>query len=381
MTDNPRAAVLVVDDDPLVLRTTAASLRGRYDVRVAESGVRALALVAESEPDVVVTDLAMPGMTGHELLRTLRAENPRIGRIAFSGNPDQSRELSLLAHCTFLAKPVGQHQLFVAIEAVLAARPHADAGSSLLERSSLVDVEAASASPRERFANLEFAARDELESRLIALAHELNNSLSAVVTSLSTLVADGAGSLDSASQKELLEDSLTASRRAMESVRLVVKRMRRSPRPESATADACEVLRKATGFLRRRVELSIPPAPVQVRVPELELLHLALNLLQNASEAAATRVSVSLTVCSRGPVQLAQIVVADDGPGVPPQIKARLFEEFVSTKPHGMGLGLSVAQKIVTRAGGRIDLVNSPLNGAAFLVELPVHQSGGEPRA
>jgi len=68
------------------------------------------------------------------------------------------------------------------------------------------------------------------------------------------------------------------------------------------------------------------------------------------------------------------LTVTDNGPGVPPELRAQIFEPFHSTKGHGgTGLGLAVARKIVTELGGTIELQNPPDGGAEFVVRLPTH--------
>lgn len=83
---NFRCRVLVVDDDPLVLETTAAIVRSfGYSVRTAEDGFAALKILREVLPDIILSDLRMPGMSGFELLSIVRRRFPHIPTIAISG--------------------------------------------------------------------------------------------------------------------------------------------------------------------------------------------------------------------------------------------------------------------------------------------------------
>lgn len=82
----PRPRLLVVDDDAAIREVAAAMLAEEgYRVMTAEDGVEALELVAVSPPDLVITDLRMPRMSGYELLKVLRAQFPRLPVIAISG--------------------------------------------------------------------------------------------------------------------------------------------------------------------------------------------------------------------------------------------------------------------------------------------------------
>lgn len=69
--------------------------------------------------------------------------------------------------------------------------------------------------------------------------------------------------------------------------------------------------------------------------------------------------------------------MADTGPGIPPDILARLFEPFASGKDTGLGLGLVVCQRIAEEHGGNIRGGNGPTGGARFTITLPLDSAGG----
>ena len=73
-----------------------------------------------------------------------------------------------------------------------------------------------------------------------------------------------------------------------------------------------------------------------------------------------------------------EIVISDTGPGLPPEILDRLFQPFVTTKPNGTGIGLSISRSIIESHGGRLAPVPSPGGGAAFRFTLPVAASRDE---
>ena len=77
----------------------------------------------------------------------------------------------------------------------------------------------------------------------------------------------------------------------------------------------------------------------------------------------------------QGPLTTVIVDVADDGPGVPPELTDRIFNPFFTTKPQGSGLGLPIVRKIVDAHDGRIDLYSSS-SGTRFRVTLPVSTAG-----
>src|SRR5437867_1131396 len=91
--------------------------------------------------------------------------------------------------------------------------------------------------------------------------------------------------------------------------------------------------------------------------------------LANAAEAAPSGGEVALAAAAAdGAVEIA---VADSGPGVPPELRARVFEPFFTTRPRGTGLGLAVARQIVEAHGGRIEVGERTGGGARFTLRLP----------
>jgi CheY-like chemotaxis protein len=120
-----KCRVLVVDDDPLVLHTTAAIVRSfGFSVRSAEDGFVALKILREVLPDIILTDLRMPGMSGFELLSIVRRRFPHIPTIAISGEYMlASMPLGLLVDHFFQKGGYTPQQLLSKIREVIAASP------------------------------------------------------------------------------------------------------------------------------------------------------------------------------------------------------------------------------------------------------------------
>jgi two-component system sensor histidine kinase HydH len=94
------------------------------------------------------------------------------------------------------------------------------------------------------------------------------------------------------------------------------------------------------------------------------------GLLANA--AAATPPGGRVVVRARASNGTVELAVADEGPGIAPELRGRVFEPFFTTRPDGTGLGLAIARQIVEAHGGRIDVADDPGGGACFTVRLPV---------
>ena len=120
-----------------------------------------------------------------------------------------------------------------------------------------------------------------------------------------------------------------------------------------------------------KVDYEIGPEAPTLRGNPRELEQVAVNLILNAIDASPDggRVSVRVAVSE---TELT-LVVEDEGPGVPPELRERVFDPFFSTKPagEGTGLGLSVSRRIANDHGGSISVQESPLQGARFALRLP----------
>jgi two-component system sensor histidine kinase HydH len=142
-----------------------------------------------------------------------------------------------------------------------------------------------------------------------------------------------------------------------------------------------ELLERAAGLLAARAELhgvrltvSALPGPVTLEADAGQIQQVLLNLLLNALDVTPPGGEITLeaetAAGAGGPAQTVR--VTDTGPGLPPELGARIFEPFVSTKETGLGLGLSVCRRIVEAHGGTITAEDRPEGGAVFIVTLPL---------
>jgi two-component system sensor kinase FixL len=116
-----------------------------------------------------------------------------------------------------------------------------------------------------------------------------------------------------------------------------------------------------------RVMFRQDPAATLVLADRIQIQQVLLNLIRNAIEAMDETSRRELTVSTKAlPSGLVEVTVEDTGIGIAPEIIAKLFEPFVSTKKHGMGVGLSICRTIVESHGGKIWVESEPGRGTAF---------------
>ena len=146
-----------------------------------------------------------------------------------------------------------------------------------------------------------------------------------------------------------------------------------------AVSSIVEMLRGGVGN-RIRLETFFHEEAGKVQINSGQFSQVMMNLILNARDALGDS-GVILVSTSRH-LGFARILVADNGPGIPPEIAAHIFDPFFTTKAEGNGLGLSIAYGIVTTAGGQISLQSASGAGAIFEILLPqVESEADEPEA
>lgn len=209
------------------------------------------------------------------------------------------------------------------------------------------------------------------------IAHQINNPLVGVLN-LAQLAERQPGNPEPT--RALLADI----RRAGEHCSTFVRRMldfTRLPRAERQRTVLQDVVRETIELVRQAsadspsVKLDMPVEPVVVLADPVLIRHAIFNLLQNATQMSPANmpVEVSLTaeaVTGTKPAAW-RVSVRDHGPGIDPAAREKLFAPFFSTRPDGIGLGLSVCEHIVMMHGGHIVAANDPGGGAVFSLLLP----------
>ncbi len=181
--------ILLVDDHAVVrtgFRLLLQSMPEMSVVAEAESGEVACLLYSELAPDVVVMDLAMPGMGGLEALRRIRAQHPQLRVLALSAHDDPMHARRALQEGAlgFLSKRSAPEALVEAVTAIAAGRRYIDA--ALAQKLALADFDGATKSPIERLSEREFEVFVRLAkgATVQRIAQELNLSASTVGTHL-----------------------------------------------------------------------------------------------------------------------------------------------------------------------------------------------------
>lgn len=246
----------------------------------------------------------------------------------------------------------------------------------------ITDARVAEAEARQHQTELVHVCRlSTMGEMATGMAHELNQPLSAIVN-----YANGSrrrletGRMTTEELKEPLNQIARQADRAAEIIRrlrALVSRQQAQRRTVDVNAMVQEVLSFVDHEVRKfKVEVDVVfgkdlPA---VRADLVQVEQVILNLIRNAIDAVkenkpgARKVRLQTGRTAAGGIE---IRVEDNGPGLPPVVRERLFEPFFSTKSTGMGMGLAISQTIAQDHGGRISTADRYGGGAVFIFELP----------
>lgn len=216
---------------------------------------------------------------------------------------------------------------------------------------------------------------NDLGQMVSALAHEVNQPLTAMsnyASALRRLLAKD----DVAQFPAVLDQMARQSARAgqiIQRIRDQVARRDARRSPESVRALIGEALGLSAQSLDAGLLLSVDVEPgiSPIVVDKVQIQQVLVNLIRNAVEAMAGRPDRRLSV-SAGPAGvMVEISITDTGPGLPEQVRDRLFQPFVTTKETGMGVGLSLCNSIVEAHGGRLTASDRPGGGTIFRLTVP----------
>ena len=213
-----------------------------------------------------------------------------------------------------------------------------------------------------------------------AIAHELNQPLAAIATynnACLRLLQQGVSGDELVRAMEKCRDQAKRAGAIIQRLREVL----RQPAPALASADLTDVARAALELAAPEaleggvaLELVAGERVPRVRADSLLIEQVALNLLRNAIESvrelppARRRVAIATGADADG---RATLTVRDSGDGVPEEARERLFDAFVTTKPGGLGLGLSICRSVIEAHGGSIGYERDAGGGARFTFRLP----------
>jgi signal transduction histidine kinase len=369
-------SVLVVEDTPDVIRMIHLTLRGRFRVLAALGGEKGFELAVRHQPSLIITDLMMPDVDGMELTRRLRKHTKTmhipIVMLTARGDVDD-RVAGLEAGVNaYLTKPFSARELASTVRGLLRIQ-ETTAGLALTH------------------------SVDSLETIAGGLAHEINNPLNYIKNALDVIERDVMGLIAKARgdsirppgdgdssqptmpvrMARMFDVAATGIKRISGTVALMQRYSREGYSRVPQEFDLFEGARDVASMLQTGMTTPLIGTSFQGEgtiecVPE-EMTQVLTNLIQNALDAIPRDGTGWVRVS--GKVENGSVVlsVKDNGCGVSPENRAKLFTPFYTTKEVGvgMGLGLTIVHRVVRSLGGNVSLTSQVGTGTEFTIRLP----------
>ncbi|HTI71004.1 MAG TPA: ATP-binding protein [Candidatus Limnocylindria bacterium] len=376
--DGSHPLILVVEDHAEMRDFIAEGLGSEYRVVTAVNGIQGFEMALERQPDVILTDFMMPGMSGQQLVEALQRDRrlQPIPVIMLTARVDEASRVACLRAGAqdFLIKPFSLAELRARV-GNLAAKKRAEVevtrlNQMLLDRNTTL----------ERLTAELATVNQDLETFSFSIAHDLRAPIRAVggLTGILTQ-KHGAHIPDGA---RLLLDRISLSARQMSQMIEGLLNFSRLGR-RSINAVRVDVTALATR-LAAGLQAESPDRNVSVRISQMPdclgdallLEHVLGNLLSNAFKFTRDRAEARIEVTSEPDADGVHYLVRDNGAGFDMRYAGKLFGVFHrlhrTEEFEGTGIGLSIVQRIVQRHGGRIWAEGEVGVGATFFFKLPL---------
>jgi signal transduction histidine kinase len=403
-------SVLLVEDNPSMLDFLRGLLSRTYSVRCTTNAVAAVEMLRVWRPDIILSDVMMPGPDGVALCRTLKCDESlrHIPLVLLTARASlENKILGLEAGADdYITKPFHPDELKARIHALLRMRQ--------MERELAASHEHLShayENLRETQAQLVQAEKMAALGTLVAgVAHEINNPVSFINSSIDLIGRDlaalretldrhlpcdgGDPSALAALRKELncedrfetLQQNAAICRDGAQRATRIVADLRTFCRTGTGKRELTDIheilersLRLLVGESKGRITVHREFGELApVRCDASAMGQVFLNLLANGMQAIDGL--GELFVRTRRKNETVEIEIADTGRGMDESVQSRIFDPFFTTKEvgKGTGLGLSIVRSLVTANGGDIRFRSTPGKGSVFIVSLPSDGAANE---
>ena len=381
-TDQPQ--VLVIDDEIGPRESLRMLLKPTYQVHTADCVEAGLKLLKEKQPDTIVMDIRMPGMTGIEGLRRIREIDPHLSVIMLTGFGalDTAKEALRLGANDYISKPFDAHEMQEVIgRNVERTRVHRTTEHAAAEIKELNNRLLQQLAQKERLAALGQASAE--------FVHDLGNPLTIVWGYVQLLAKrlesekpeNGAAGENATSVKELniIEQNVRLCRELLTMWQSYGSVEASPPKPISISAILREVVKGITGMAAQSgVELSatICEDPCILLGDTVQINRAIQNVIINAVQASAEKKGSVKITCMQKDFYV-DLGIQDTGAGITPAQVTKIFDPYFTTKQarNGMGLGLYITKKVVEDHNGSIKVDSTPSAGTTFTIRLPLQNS------
>jgi len=376
MPDPQSCEILLIDDEASIRNVTRIALEDAgYTVKTAENGETGIRLCGEFRPQIVITDIRMPGMDGIAVLETVKRQYPDTEVIVVTayGDMDIAIQALRLDASDFITKPLDDAALQVAVNR--ARQRYSDKKRIIEDQARILH-------------------QDKMISlgRLAAsVVHEINNPMAGIlnyIRLMARIVGRGEPDPDTMAQfSRYLAIIETETERCSRIISSLLTFSRRSPSGFAPVTidtliERCILLSRhklelCNIMLHHRVDHGLPAISGDMN----RLQQCLINLIFNAIDAMPGGGELRLAATHDPGERRVVISVTDTGTGIAEKDLPHIFEPFFTTKRegYGVGLGLSTVYGIMADHNGSVDVRTAPAKGSTFYLRFPVDSPNSSP--
>jgi signal transduction histidine kinase len=382
------ASILVTDDNAATLKTLSAGLEDiGYKVTTAVNGQRALELINKQPFNILIADIKLPDISGLEILEMTKELNPETAVIMITGHASIETAVEAINEgaYAYILKPVAMSELETIINNALREQ------RLLVENRELVEsLQQSNKSLEEANRALEQVSRAKSDFAA-KMSHELRTPLNSILGFSEVLLSNKMSPKDKATHDEflsyihistkhllnLIDGILDLSKVESGKITLELSEFDLAMLIEGVRVTVLPMLTAK----KQTLEIEIDEVTSPILADEPKMRQIFLNLISNAHKFTLKGGRIRIACRLENP-HLLHCSVIDDGIGISPQDQQRIFEEFgqvagSTNRGQGVGLGLSIAKRLVELHGGSIWLVSEPGCGSTFTFSVPIARKGG----
>ncbi|MCX6978733.1 MAG: response regulator [Verrucomicrobia bacterium] len=397
-TPKPKPTLLIVDDEEGPRQALRVVFKNDYHVLLATNGLGAVEFVKTQPVDVVILDIMMSGMSGVETLKEIKTINPAVEVILLTAfeTIETARQALRLGASDYLNKPFEISTIRAAVS--LAVKKHHASRDFQRGNQELLSLQ----EDLRRHQVAEELARSQGEIYASVL-HDINSPLT-IISGFAELIhrsMENAASVEGEQLANIKEDLQRLNgqiARCVEISKRYLSFLHAQPSAKSSVAvnqvmsDLTELLNRHPATHGNRLTIQGLDHDLFVAINGTDflqiLLNLTINALQSSPDPHLVEVSCHLSLLPIPEINLPDdphlrvinqenfpntppflsITVRDTGPGIPPEILSKMFNERVTTKAPdaGTGLGLSIVKRLILQADGALIVQSPPGKGASF---------------
>ena len=376
-----RPTVLIIEDNPDMVRFIARLLGDEYNVLTASDGIEGMETVNNQIPDLVISDIMMPRKDGYQVCKEIKSgdKTKHIPVILLTAKAEMSMKIEGLKYGAddYLIKPFNSKELRARVKSLLNLR---EMETEIQQRNQ--ELENSNKKLQEALENLKITQKQFIQSEKMAtvgmlaggVAHEINNPMSAILTNAQLLLRN----VKDKRRKESLQLIEESARRCSGIIRNLLSYSRKQELDEFKSIDVNKVIKDTCNLLKRQLKdenITIETEygsilPIDGNANELQQVFT--NLILNSRDAIKEKgKSGNITIRTSQEDAFIILKIIDKGSGISKENMSKLFDPFFTTKAvgKGTGLGLPIIYNLVKKHEGVIDFSSELGKGTTVTIK------------